>query len=219
MPTETNIFLRGKSLTTIVIDENATELTAYAASELQKYMRKTLGYTLEIKRGTPSAGCIHLVQKPFPEDRKSFDRTSIKDMGGWLELAGENPISVLYVVYDFLKSSFDIQFFAAGEAFEYIPQTQAISFQDDYKEEFGSAFEIRDFVNRTNSPDVLSFAVKTASTRFSAAVHGRTVPKIAATKMPVSFIPTDSRCAALDIAGSTLFPIVCYSMKIQNTSR
>ena len=160
MPTETNIYLRGKSLTTIVIDENATELTSYAASELQKYMRKALGYTLEIKHGTPSAGCIQLVQKPLPEDRKSFDRTSIKDMGGWLELAGENPISVLYAVYDFLKSSLGIHFFAAGEAFEYIPQTQAISFPDNYKEEFGSAFEIRDFVNRTNSPDVLSFAVK-----------------------------------------------------------
>ena len=160
MPSETNIFLRCKSLTTIVIDENATELTAYAASELQKYLQKAMNCTFEIKRGTPTPGCFHLVQRSFPEDRKLFDRTWIKDMGGWLELAGENPVSVLYVVYDFLKSCLGIRFFAAGEAFEYIPRTISLSFPDDYKEEFGSAFEIRDFVNRTNSPDVLSFAVK-----------------------------------------------------------
>ena len=160
MAPELNFYLNGKSLSTIVIDENATELTAYAATELQKYLRKSFGSAPNIKRGAPSAGCFQLVQKPFPEDRKFFDRTSIKDMGGWLELAGENPISVLYAVYDFLKSSLGIHFFAAGEAFEYIPQIQAISFPDNYKEEFGSAFEIRDFVNRTNSPDVLSFAVK-----------------------------------------------------------
>ena len=160
MATETNIYLRCKSLTTIVIDENATELTAYAASELQKYLQKALNSTFEIKRGTPTAGCFHLVQRSFPENRKLFDRTCIKDMGGWLEWAGENPVSVLYAVYDFLKSSLGIRFFAAGEAFEYVPKTVALSFPDDYKEEFGSAFEIRDFVNRTNSPDVLSFAVK-----------------------------------------------------------
>ena len=160
MASETNIYLRCKSLTTILIDENATELTAYAAFELQKYLRKALNCTLEIKRGTPTVGCFHLIQRSFPEDRKLFDRTCIKDMGGWLELAGENPISVLYAVYDFLKSCLGIRFFAAGEAFEHVPHQQVLNLPVGFQKEFGSAFEIRDFVNRTNSPDVLSFAVK-----------------------------------------------------------
>ena len=160
MAPELNFYLNGKSLSTIVIDENATELTAYAATELQKYLRKSFGRTPDIKRGVPSAGCFHLVQRPFPDNGKLFDRTMIKDRGDWLELAGENPISVLYAVYDFLKSCLGIRFFAAGEAFEYVPQTVAFSLPNGFQEKFGSAFEIRDFVNRTNSPDVLSFAVK-----------------------------------------------------------
>ena len=160
MAPELNFYLNGKSLSTIVIDENATELTAYAATELQKYLRKSFGSAPDIKRSAPSAGCFHLVQRPFPDNGKLFDRTMIKDCGDWLELAGENPISILYAVYDFLKSCLGIRFFAAGEAFEYVPQTVAFNLPKGFKEEFGSAFEIRDFVNRTNSPDVLSFAVK-----------------------------------------------------------
>jgi len=160
MTSESNIFLGNVPLNAIVINEDATELTAYAASELQKYLRNALNCTLEIKRGTPTVGCFHLVQRSFPEDRKLFDRTWIKDMGAWLELAGENPISVLYAVYDFLKSCLGIRFFAAGEAFEHVPHQQVLNLPINFQKEFGSAFEIRDFVNRTNSPDVLSFAVK-----------------------------------------------------------
>lgn len=140
MAFETNIHLGGISLSSIVIGEDATELTSYAASELQKYLRKSFGSAPDIKRGAPSAGCMHLVQRPFPDNGKLFDRTMIQDRGGWLELAGENPISVLYAVYDFLKSCLGIRFFAAGEAFEYVPQTVAFSLPNGFQEEFGSAF-------------------------------------------------------------------------------
>ncbi len=144
----------------IAIGTNASALTEYAASELQKYLKKSLGCSLPVTRTGAEAGCFFIAEQSGAFEPGKFDRTLIEGRDGCVNILGENPVSVLYAVYDFLKMALDIRFFAPGEAFESIPVRESLKLAEGMSFRGGSAFEIRDFVNRTNNPEVLSFAVK-----------------------------------------------------------
>ena len=148
-------------LTAIALSEDASELTRYAASELQKYFELATGERLPLMIGGNSSNAIRLELSPDGFTSAKHDRIRVFADGGSIVLRGENQISVLYAVYDFLQEFCNVRFFAPGTEFEDVPRTAEIVIPSERLPwEHGSEMAIRDFVNRTNSHDALSFAVK-----------------------------------------------------------
>ena len=143
-----------------------TELITYACSELQKYLMCITGEKLEIfeageRPADRAEHCFLLEICPDGYTIDTYDRIRLFLQDGDLILRGENKISILYAVYDFLKEFADVAFYAPGKDFEYVESRSELCLEESrFPFEKGSAAAIRDFVNRTNSPDVLSFAVK-----------------------------------------------------------
>ncbi len=160
----------GTSLLKIIHLKKADSLIRYAAEELQKYLFKATGIRLPVEEGTPEKGVFFLAEfqdcpefgnhKEEPTGSEGFDHTLIFAHQSCLYLGGEHRTAVLYAVYDFLQEILDIRFFAPGEEHEYIPERKSVELCGNLCFHTSSAFQIRDFVNRTNRPEVLSFAVK-----------------------------------------------------------
>ncbi len=153
----------------IVCPVGAEPLIRYAAGELQKYLVMALGVDLEIVSGRPAPGAIYVAAMPdgaacpgacsrLPSGR--YDRTVLAGERDCLYLLGENRLAVLYAVYDFLQLCLEVRFFAPGAQNEYVPVRDSLRLAADFLHYGGSAFALRDFVNRTNDPEVMSFAVK-----------------------------------------------------------
>ena len=97
------MILLGKTrLTSVTVAENASELTRYAAAELQKYLALATVEKLPLCSGTAAAGTIRLELVPDGFTSDKFDRICVYADGDTLVLRGENQVSVLYAVYDFL---------------------------------------------------------------------------------------------------------------------
>ena len=155
------IFLDTKRLTAIALTEDASELTRYAASELQKYLELVTGERLPVKMDACASNAIRLELSADGFASAKHDRIRVFADGDSLVLHGENQIAVLYAVYDFLQEFCNVRFFAPGAEFEDVPRTDELIIPSNRLPwEHGSAMAIRDFVNRTNSHDALSFAVK-----------------------------------------------------------
>lgn len=148
-------------LTAVTVAEDASELTRYAAAELRKYLALLTGEMFPVNVGGPAAGSFRLEFSPDGFTPGRFDRVKVFAEAGALVLRGENPVSVLYAVYDFLQEFCGVRFFAPGAEFESVPRTESLAIDPARLPwEHGSAMAIRDFVNRTNSAEALSFAVK-----------------------------------------------------------
>ena len=148
-------------LTAIGIDCGASDVVRYAAKELQKYLKLITGEKLPVTDAGRQNGMIRLKLDPSGYSLRKFDRIRICRKADSLILCGENEISVLYAVYDFLQHFADVRFFAPGAAFEVVPEIPQLAIPgNDLPWENGSAVQIRDFVNRTNFHEVFSFAVK-----------------------------------------------------------
>ncbi len=150
-------------LSRIRVMQSASELTWYAAHELQKYILLCTGVKLPVVRGDDASGCGEFLLQLVPDGYATqlHDRIRVSADGNSLRLCGENEISVLYAVYDFLQEFCGVRFFAPGAEFEHVPRMSELVVElSRLPYENGSAFAIRDFVNRTNSHDVFSFAVK-----------------------------------------------------------
>ena len=152
--------LGSTALNVIRYPENAHRIVKKAALELQKYLYKITGEKLDVECGGAAEGSFFLQESAdgdYPENK--FDRASVRAENGCVIFSGENFRSVLYSVYDFLQDRCGVRFFAPGEAFEHI-EKQDLMLPEDLCCRYGSAVEFRDFVNRTNHPEVLSFAAK-----------------------------------------------------------
>ena len=153
----------------VVYPAGADSLTRYAAADCRKYLRQSLGFGGRVGEGQAARGAIFLASvEDCPEyaalfqaaPAGQFDRTVIDIRDGCVCLIGENRLSVLYAVYDFLRIFLGIRFFAPGVGHEYVPARSGVEIVAPKTLYHGSDFEIRDFVNRTNDPEVFSFAVK-----------------------------------------------------------
>ena len=150
----------------IRIPESMPSPGRYAAEELQKYLLQITGENLPVRVDAPGEGrecCFVLECSAEGFAKEGFDRTRIywRETDRSLVLCGENPISVLYAVYDFLKAFGGVRFYAPGSAFESVEACHEFILDPaDFPVEFSSAVAVRDFVNRTNSHEVFSFAVK-----------------------------------------------------------
>ena len=156
-------------ITRIAYPATAEAAVRFAAEELQRYLGKTLDVTLEVGEGGPSAGSFFLATAQLNpealEGAPSFqdgehDRCAVFDKDGCVLMVGENAVSTLYAVYDFLQAYLDVRFFAPGEAYEHVPKRPGLRLKPPFVFHSGSRFAIRDWVNRTNSPEVMAFAAK-----------------------------------------------------------
>lgn len=139
-----------------------TDLIRYACRELQKYLLRITGKKLEVfDTADRPAHCFLLEMSAEGYTTNGYDRIRIFPQDGNLILRGENPVSVLYAVYDFLKEFANAAFYAPGKDFEYLEEMEDLCLDEKrFPFEKSSTVAIRDFVNRTNSGEVLSFAVK-----------------------------------------------------------
>ena len=120
----------GKPAATLVVAEKATEPERFAAAELQAFIEKATGAKLDIAAKAPGGGqAVVLVGQTAV--REAGDKMvaaalldQVRDDGyaivvleqpPTLILAGKEPRSALYAVYDLLESRLDCGFFADGD--------------------------------------------------------------------------------------------------------
>ena len=147
---------------------NAPESVRFAAAELRRYLNISLGVNLRTEQGTPARGTIFITVKGkespwviktggFQKGR--YDRSIIGDCNGCLLIAGENPISALYAVYDFLQQQLGLRFYGPGGAHEHIPARTKLNLEKGFILKTGSAFSVRDYFFQGDIT-ALDFAVK-----------------------------------------------------------
>ncbi len=174
----------------ITLDQTAIERVSYpkgapapvrfAAEELQSYLKESLGVAIDAGEGAPSKGSFFisttevspkLTAEVGPFEEGKYDRCIIAGRNGRILMIGENPISALYAVYDFLQEKLNIRFFGPGHEHEYIPKRSELHLEEGYFLQTGSLLAIREYV--TLSLDTMTFAVKNRGNSMLAA--GRSV--------------------------------------------
>jgi len=159
------IYAGATILDKIVMSPLANRTIQYAANELQKYLSRIVGKAFRcVLSDKPESGSLYLCESPdyaiSDSNKDKYDRIGVHVYSDHVILAGENTLSVLYAVYDFLKHYFGCRFYSSADCYEYIPQLDTLHLRENTCFHDGSAFAIRDFVNRTNTFETLSFAVK-----------------------------------------------------------
>jgi len=163
------ITLGQTSVRRIFYPQNASAPVQFAAQELQSYLKKSLNVAIDAREGVSAKGAFFLstvqanpeaIAKAGPFKKGKYDQSVAFGRDGCIFMIGENPVSVLYAVYDFLQACLNIRFFAPGRQHEYIPKHSALHLDDRFVFQTGSRFAIRDWVNRTNNPEVIAFAAK-----------------------------------------------------------
>ena len=163
------ITLGATPLVRIVHPPEAGQPVRRAAGELRDYLKASLGGALETVEGSAEPGAFFVTTAqlspaafaaagPFPADE--HDRCAAFGQDGCVILVGENPLSAQYAVYDFLQAYLGIRFFAPGSEHEHVPVRSSLRLDGDFVFRRGSRFAIRNWVNRTNDPEAIRFAVK-----------------------------------------------------------
>lgn len=163
------VMLGATPLVRISYPANAPGPVRLAAGELRDYLRASLGVSLETGEGVVEPGeffvttarlspDVFAAAGPFPANE--HDRCAVFGRDGCVFLVGENPLSAQYAVYDFLQAYLGIRFFAPGREHEYVPVHSSLQLAEGFVFRHGSRFAIRNWVNRTNDPEVIRFAVK-----------------------------------------------------------
>ncbi len=140
----------------------------FAARELQRYLEFILGNRLPIHEGEPEPGCFFIAEAGSDPSASSVlgttddgrhDHAAVSVAGGCVLLAGENPISALFAVYDFLKARCGVRFFGVGPEHEYVVKRDrlALPAEGDVLRQ-ASDFALRDYW--TSSLETADFAVK-----------------------------------------------------------
>jgi len=161
------IILGKKPVERITYPDDAPPPIRFAAEELQTYLKESLNVEIDVEKGVPAKGAFFISTSelnpevaadagPFEEGK--YDRCIVSCQDDCVFMIGENPMSALYAVYDFLQDRLNIRFFAPGREHEYIPTHSALHLENGFVLRTGSRFVIRDYV--TNNPETLSFAVK-----------------------------------------------------------
>lgn len=148
--------------------EDAPAPVRFGARELQRYLVATTGAVLSIGPGGPQPGAFFIATAEAdpmaadllgPPDAGRHDRAAAAVRGGCAWLVGENPISALFAVYDFLKTACDVRFFGPGPEHEYVPRRERLDLPGEGEIlRRSSDFTLRDYW--TSSPDTVDFAVK-----------------------------------------------------------
>ncbi|MBM4089689.1 MAG: hypothetical protein FJ276_09715, partial [Planctomycetes bacterium] len=120
---------KGTAKATIVTPAAPSEVVSFAASQLQRYLKKISGVTLSIQTGDPqvTGTAIVLGRAKLDEPRRGLecDSFTVKCEGHRLRLMGNTDRAVLYAVYAFLES-LGAAWLEPGEAGEILPRMQTI---------------------------------------------------------------------------------------------
>jgi len=161
------IFIDRIPVRRIVYPPQVSPILCRAAGELQYYLKKSLGVELRVEEGEPGEGSFYISAVGIePEllalvgafEKGKYDSSFAAGKDHILFLAGENPLSALFAVYDFLQECLDIRFFAARH--EFVPEKEELRLRNGFLMRTSSDFAIRSWVNRTNDPEVIRFAVQ-----------------------------------------------------------
>lgn len=164
---EDKIFIGSVPIRRILYPAKASPILCRAAEELHGYLKKSLGLSLPFAEGQPCEGAFYIsTTQDNPElidlagafEKGKHDQSFAAANGNSLFLTGENPLSALFAVYDFLQECLGIRFFAARH--EYVPEKNELRLNGDFIFKSSSDFAIRSWVNRTNDPEVIKFAVQ-----------------------------------------------------------
>ena len=113
-----------------IYTESKDSVLLLAAKELVKYGKGAFSVTENAAEG-------EIILQLEKEVRKLEDRFSLKSSGNKLYITGSNPRSVLYGIYEYLKS-FGFAFLYPGEEGEILPDNPAFTLEGFDKEETGS---------------------------------------------------------------------------------
>jgi hypothetical protein len=140
----------------------------FAARELQRYLSATVGASLPIMAGTPQPGSFSIASVPGEPaaaailggvDDERYDHSAAVARDGCVWLVGENPISALFAVYDFLQATCGVRFFGPGPEHEHVPRRERLDLPGEGEIlRTSSDFALRDYW--TSNPDTIAFAVK-----------------------------------------------------------
>jgi hypothetical protein len=111
---------------------------------------------LEVSGAPAPDPCV--LSAPEPSATQQHDRCVVAAQDGWVAFVGENPVSALYAVYDFLQDQLGIRFFGPGPQHEHVPQCAVLQLEDGFRREFSSRLEFRDYA--THDMSTVSFVVK-----------------------------------------------------------
>ncbi len=155
-------------ITHIYYPHNAPTPIRFAAEELRRYLRASLGVNLTLGEGMAEHGSFFLTTPELTRGApdvvgslpdRQHDRCAVAAHNGVIWLVGENPRSVLYAVYDLLREKLGACFFAPGPEHEVVPQAAQLSFGDNEILVRGSAFALRDY-GGSLSAELIDFVAK-----------------------------------------------------------
>jgi len=135
-PPFTVIIQDGRPKATIVVSREATEVERYAASEMQKYLKKISGATLPIKlEDEESAGNLIYIgvcdavrdfRPPVTSRFRGANGFVIESGDGWIAIVGAEDLDTLYGVYAFMEKYLGVRWFMPGEIGEVIPKMKTV---------------------------------------------------------------------------------------------
>ena len=152
----TDIFRDQQASWRIVLPPNHSEPERFAAEELQKYILLSSGVKLPLKTEDPPSPATHafhigVVRSSGPLSGKvRFPSSSLTDefaitaADGNIYIISSNPRSVLFGVYEFLKSELGIRWFWPGEKGEFVPKRESCRYNENLRIHKKAAFAYRE---------------------------------------------------------------------------
>jgi hypothetical protein len=127
----------GRPSAQIVTPPSPTELEAFAAGELSRYMERISGARLPIvKEGErtrlPYSFFVGNTQAAARPGVKATDETMGRDglalnsIAGGVIVLGRNDLGTVFAVYELLERCFDVRWFMPGETGEYVPHRNTL---------------------------------------------------------------------------------------------
>ena len=115
----------------IVIPDHSDQITKFAASELQSYLKRITGQELRIVESAGKKNRESAIQLLLEKDNKlKWDGYAIRTSRNDIRLVSAEPRGLLYAVYTLLEES-GCSFFYPGEREELVPQCAKITFNPD----------------------------------------------------------------------------------------
>ncbi len=118
-------------MNSIVIPDNSGQVTRFAATELQSYLKKMTGQELRIIENRSKKGNEPAIQFALEKNNLlKWDGYEIMTSYNDIRIVSEEPRGLLYAVYTLLEES-GCSFFYPGEKEEIVPQRAKIVFNPD----------------------------------------------------------------------------------------
>ena len=132
----------GQPNATIVVEADASDNVKAAANDLQKYLQKISGVQLPLKTDGVAVEGITLnvgktqaaVAADLPDEKLNIESYAIRQREDDIYFAGRLPSPTAFAVYSFLQDNLGVRWFAPGDEWEYVPQSNTGNLTVDVKD-------------------------------------------------------------------------------------